>query len=68
MPRPYRCLYSTIEPEEIEVGLLVIGDEFWLDGRLFRVVENSKNNFVLVTEVHHENTVYVDRSVLVLKH
>lgn len=68
MPRPYSCVYSSLDdPDWIEVGLLRPDDTFALDGKKFVVLANADNRYVLVKELDHVNTCHLSESVLVKK-
>jgi hypothetical protein len=68
MPRPYSCVYSSLDdPDWIEVGLLRPDDMFALDGKKFVILANADNRYVLVKELDHVNTCHLSESVLVKK-
>ena len=64
MPRSDSCVYSALEDDQVTVGQLDAGEQFWLKGEVWQVTERQ-GRVALCQRVGHDDRASLDVSVVV---
>lgn len=65
MPRSDGCVYSSLEEEEVLLGQLDAGEQFWLKGDVWEVRAPGQNRMVLCKRFGHTDEAMLDVNVVV---
>jgi len=65
MPRSDGCVYSSLEEEEVLLGQLDAGEQFWLKGDVWEVRAPGQNRMVLCKRFGHADEAMLDVNIVV---
>jgi hypothetical protein len=65
MPRSDSCVYSSVEDEEVLLGQLDAGEQFWLKGDVWEVRAPGQNRMVLCKRLGHADQAMLDVNIVV---
>jgi hypothetical protein len=65
MPRPDSCVYQALEEEEITLGQLNAGEQFWLKGDIWEVRAPGQNRMTLCKRLGHTDQAMLDSNIIV---
>jgi hypothetical protein len=68
MSRPDSCVYQALEEEQVTVGQLDAGEQFWLDGSIWEVRAPGQNRLTLCKRFGHADEAFLDVNLVVQPH
>jgi hypothetical protein len=68
MSRSDGCVYSALEEDQVTVGQLDAGEQFWLDGSIWEVRSPGQNRLTLCKRFGHADEAFLDVNLVVQPH
>ncbi len=65
MPRSDGCVHSSLEEDEVLLGQLDAGEQFWLKGDVWEVRAPGQNRMVLCKRFGHTDEAMLDVNIVV---
>lgn len=60
-----KCVYQALEEDQVTVGQLDAGEQFWLDGDVWEVRAPGQHRLTLCKRYGHSDEAYLDVNLVV---